>query len=61
MFVSPLCVWQGDESGVVMRINVYREHRQTLQYLYPSDAAKLEQAEVLAIDDAGALGPEVRS
>lgn len=43
-----------------MRVNVYREHRQTLQYLYPSDSAKLEQAEVLAIDDAGALGPQVR-
>ena len=57
MCVSPDV--QGKEAGAVLRVNVFREHRQTVQYLYPHDHAKLEQAEVLAIDDAASLDPEV--
>ena len=49
--------------NAVVRINVHDErnsdqgqhHRQTIQYLHPSDAAKLGQAELLIIDEAAAI------
>ena len=39
----------------VSRINVYRDHRQTIQYIKPDEGAKLLQAELLVIDEAGAI------
>jgi N-acetyltransferase 10 len=44
----------GDASGhaagkVVTRINVFREHRQTIQYILPSECHKLAQAELVAV------------
>ena len=39
----------------VVRINVYHSHRQTVQYIAPSDAAALSQAELLVIDEAAAI------
>ncbi|XP_077974705.1 RNA cytidine acetyltransferase-like [Styela clava] len=39
----------------VVRVNIFHEHRQTIQYIHPSDAAKLSQAELLAIDEAAAI------
>ena len=44
----------------VVRINIHDErsdktHRQTIQYLHPSDAHKLGQAELLVIDEAAAI------
>ncbi|XP_033646077.1 RNA cytidine acetyltransferase-like [Asterias rubens] len=39
----------------VIRVNIYREHRQTIQYIHPGDAAKLGQAELLVIDEAAAI------
>ena len=46
--------------NAVIRINVHDErsdssHRQTIQYLHPSDAHKLGQAELLVIDEAAAI------
>ncbi len=46
--------------NAVVRINVHEErsgssHRQTIQYLHPSDAHKLGQAELLVIDEAAAI------
>lgn len=49
----------GGNAQVLLRINIFREHRQTIQFIYPTDAAKLEQAEFLAIDDAASFDPEV--
>lgn len=46
---------QGDIGKVVVRINIFRDHRQTIQYILPSDSAKLVQAELLAIDEAAAI------
>ncbi|VDO45395.1 unnamed protein product [Haemonchus placei] len=39
----------------LVRVNVFREHRQTIQYIHPSDAAKLGQAELLVVDEAAAI------
>lgn len=39
----------------VVRINVFKTHRQTIQYLLPQDAHKLSQCELLVIDEAAAI------
>ncbi|KFD48287.1 hypothetical protein M514_10864 [Trichuris suis] len=39
----------------IVRINVIRSHRQTVQYIHPTDAAKLGQAELVIIDEAAAI------
>lgn len=36
----------------IVRVNVYKTHRQTVQYIQPQHAAKLAQAELLVIDEA---------
>lgn len=45
----------GEEGKVTVRVNIFREHRQTIEYILPSDHAKLAQAELLAIDEAAAI------
>nr|CCC90537.1 conserved hypothetical protein [Trypanosoma congolense IL3000] len=42
-------------SKCIIRINVFREHRQTIQYISPNDATKFSQAELAIIDEAAAL------
>ncbi|CAH0515909.1 unnamed protein product [Peronospora belbahrii] len=39
----------------VVRVNIFREHRQTVQYIQPTHHEKLAQAELLAIDEAAAI------
>uniref|UniRef100_A0A5S6QZ49 RNA cytidine acetyltransferase n=1 Tax=Trichuris muris TaxID=70415 RepID=A0A5S6QZ49_TRIMR len=39
----------------IVRINVTRSHRQTIQYIHPTDANKLGQAELVIIDEAAAI------
>jgi N-acetyltransferase 10 len=39
----------------IVRINVHRQHRQTIQYIRPQDAHVLGQAELLVIDEAAAI------
>ncbi|XP_037086668.1 RNA cytidine acetyltransferase-like [Pollicipes pollicipes] len=39
----------------IVRVNVFKDHRQTIQYIHPSDAVKLGQAELVAIDEAAAI------
>lgn len=39
----------------IVRVNVYRSHRQTVQYVQPQHYAKLAQAELLVIDEAAAI------
>ncbi|KAM4721086.1 RNA cytidine acetyltransferase [Rhinophrynus dorsalis] len=39
----------------VIRVNVFKEHRQTIQYIHPADAVKLGQAELVIIDEAAAI------
>jgi N-acetyltransferase 10 len=39
----------------VVRVNVYRSHRQTVQYIQPQHHAALAQAELLVIDEAAAI------
>lgn len=45
----------GEFGKVVVRINIFKGHRQTIQYIDPSDHAKLAQAELVAIDEAAAI------
>ncbi|CAF0885538.1 unnamed protein product [Brachionus calyciflorus] len=42
-------------NNAIIRVNVFKEHRQTIQYIHPGDAAKLGQAELLIIDEAAAI------
>ncbi|XP_036417345.1 RNA cytidine acetyltransferase isoform X2 [Colossoma macropomum] len=39
----------------VVRVNIFKEHRQTIQYIHPADAVKLGQAELVVIDEAAAI------
>ncbi|KAJ2556587.1 N-acetyltransferase 10 [Coemansia sp. RSA 1933] len=39
----------------VVRVNVFRKHRQTIQYIQPQDAYTLSQAELVVIDEAAAI------
>lgn len=39
----------------VVRVNVFRDHRQTIQYVHPTDGNKLGQAELVVIDEAAAI------
>ncbi|XP_015178037.1 PREDICTED: N-acetyltransferase 10 [Polistes dominula] len=38
-----------------VRVNVFKDHRQTIQYIHPTDTHKLNQAELLVIDEAAAI------
>jgi N-acetyltransferase 10 len=39
----------------IVRVNIFRQHRQTIQYIQPQDSLKLSQAELLVIDEAAAI------
>ncbi|KAK9824701.1 hypothetical protein WJX72_012506 [[Myrmecia] bisecta] len=39
----------------IVRVNIFRNHRQTVQYIQPQHHAKLAQAELLVIDEAAAI------
>ncbi|KAK9670526.1 hypothetical protein RND81_13G207500 [Saponaria officinalis] len=38
-----------------VRINIYKQHRQTIQYIQPNEHEKLSQVELLVIDEAAAI------
>lgn len=44
-----------DFNKAIVRVNVFREHRQTIQYIQPQDAHVLGQAELVIIDEAAAI------
>lgn len=51
-----------DLHKVIVRVDVFRQHRQTVQYVLPQHSAKIGQAELLVIDEAAAIPlPVVRS
>ncbi|KAF6749176.1 NAT10 protein [Ephemerocybe angulata] len=39
----------------IVRVNVFKSHRQTIQYIQPEDAHVLGQAELVVIDEAAAI------
>lgn len=39
----------------IVRVNIHRNHRQTIQYIQPEDAHVLGQAELVVIDEAAAI------
>eukprot|EP01028_Stygiella_incarcerata_P000310 TRINITY_DN10345_c2_g1_i1.p1 TRINITY_DN10345_c2_g1~~TRINITY_DN10345_c2_g1_i1.p1 ORF type:complete len:916 (-),score=243.44 TRINITY_DN10345_c2_g1_i1:253-3000(-) len=39
----------------IIRINIFRDHRQTIQYIHPADKEKLGQAELVIVDEAAAI------
>ncbi|WFD35103.1 N-acetyltransferase 10 [Malassezia cuniculi] len=45
----------GDWKDVVLRVNIFRGHRQTIQYIEPQDYKVLGQAELVVIDEAAAI------
>ena len=44
-----------DFNKAIVRVNVFRSHRQTIQYIAPHDWQKLGQAELVVIDEAAAI------
>ncbi|KAE8448520.1 killer toxin resistant protein [Mollisiaceae sp. DMI_Dod_QoI] len=44
-----------DFKKAIVRVNIHRQHRQTIQYIRPQDAHVLGQAELLVIDEAAAI------
>ncbi|XP_060184187.1 RNA cytidine acetyltransferase 1-like [Lycium barbarum] len=38
-----------------VRINIYKQHRQTIQYILPHEHEKLSQVELLVVDEAAAI------
>ncbi len=48
------CVFASAAKAIV-RINVFRSHRQTVQYVQPQHAERVSQAELLIIDEAAAI------
>ncbi|KAI9681001.1 MAG: hypothetical protein M1829_001081 [Trizodia sp. TS-e1964] len=44
-----------DFNKAIVRVNIHRQHRQTIQYIQPQDAYTLGQAELLIIDEAAAI------
>jgi len=44
-----------DFNKAVVRVNIFHEHRQTIQYIQPHDSKKLAQAELVVVDEAAAI------
>ena len=44
-----------DFNKAIVRVNVHRQHRQTIQYIQPQDSFALGQAELVVIDEAAAI------
>lgn len=44
-----------DFNKAIVRVNIYHDHRQTIQYIHPTDSNRLSQAELLVIDEAAAI------
>ncbi|KAK6626402.1 N-acetyltransferase 10 [Polyplax serrata] len=44
-----------DFNKAIIRVNIFRAHRQTIQYIHPSDGHKLSHAELVVIDEAAAI------
>ncbi|KAJ1987527.1 N-acetyltransferase 10 [Dimargaris cristalligena] len=44
-----------DFHKAIVRVNIFRQHRQTIQYIQPQDAHTLGQAELVVIDEAAAI------
>lgn len=42
-------------NNAIIRVNIFKEHRQTIQYISPKDSAQLGQAELVVIDEAAAI------
>lgn len=45
----------GEWKDVVVRVNIFRNSRQTVQYIDPADSHVLGQAELLVVDEAAAI------
>nr|GAT55769.1 predicted protein [Mycena chlorophos] len=46
---------EGGTKGAIVRVDVFKAHRQTIQYIQPQDAHVLGQAELVIIDEAAAI------
>lgn len=44
-----------DFNKAIVRVNIFKQHRQTIQYIQPQDCEKLGQAELVVIDEAAAI------
>ncbi|CAA0823552.1 UPF0202 protein [Striga hermonthica] len=44
-----------ENKKATVRINIYKQHRQTIQYIEPCEHKKLSQVELLVVDEAAAI------
>ncbi|KAI8989530.1 GNAT acetyltransferase 2-domain-containing protein [Pilobolus umbonatus] len=44
-----------DFNKAIVRVNIFKQHRQTIQYILPQDTHVLGQAELVVIDEAAAI------
>lgn len=44
-----------DFNNSVIRVNVFKSHRQLIQYVLPTDSSKITQADLVVIDEAAAV------
>jgi len=42
-------------SKCIIRVSIFRKHRQTIQFVHPTDSEKFAQAELLVVDEAAAI------
>lgn len=42
-------------TGCLMRINIFRTHHQFIQYVFPTDADKIGNSDLVVIDEAAAI------
>lgn len=41
--------------NLIIRINIFRDHKQTISYINPTDATLTQNAEIMIIDEAAAI------
>ena len=49
MYIQTISEHQGEAGKCIVRINLFRDHRQTIQYILPTDHHKLAQVRNIAL------------
>ncbi len=44
-----------DTKNLIVKINIFRDHKQTITYINPNDFALTQNAEIMVIDEAAAI------
>jgi len=44
-----------DTKNLIIKINIFRDHKQTITFIHPNDYALSQNAEIMIIDEAAAI------